>query len=113
MCIKGCSYHTVSYKKSKTRNNTIFITNDGSVGELHKIVVHNNECIIMYKKVSLSPVDHFADETVDCAVTHIKAVTEVTDIIHVASASVITGSCIILKVGNARYICFPPNYVIM
>ena len=112
MSVMGLSFHTVYYRKSKTRNNNYFFTDGGTVGELQRIIcTANNECIILFKEVHLVATSTFTHDEVDCEVSHIKACREGPIHIHVALASAVAGSCILIKLRNRSYICFPPNFV--
>lgn len=112
MVVKGLTYHTVSYSKSRKRNNRILATTEGRIGELQKIVcIGPHECIALVKEMGIIAANEFSDNESGCEVSHIKICTGYSGRLFATFALNIAHSCIFLTVGNRSYVGIAPNYV--
>ncbi|XP_033126933.1 uncharacterized protein LOC117124703 isoform X2 [Anneissia japonica] len=108
----GLFYHTVEYKRAVKVNSRVFYLSDGTVGELQKIIYYEREqCIILFKALTLLSVNEFKDRQSGANVSHIKLCSYTGQDINVVSAFELAGSCLSFNVGRKAYVCFPPNHV--
>ena len=109
----GCTFQTVHYTRSSARNNKYFRLYDGTVGELHRVILNEGQCLIMYKKLLLCDALEFRDPQSGSLVHHIKRLTGVQDFLEVAPAQLLVCNCVVLELRRHSYCCIFPNHCVL
>lgn len=109
----GFTYHTKYYTRTSVRSNRYFSLLDGTSGDLHRVVMHDGQCLLLYKKLTVSAADEFRHPQSEVPLQHIKRYTGTDDMLQVAPAQQLSGSCVVVALQGQSYLCFLPNHCAM
>lgn len=109
----GFTFHTVGYSRPTARNNKYFSLDDGTSGELHRIIMHNEQCLILFKPLILRNVKEFEHPGSGAFVRHIRQWTGVEESFQVTTADLLFSSCIVVTLPRKSYVCFLPNHCVL
>ncbi|KAJ8039117.1 hypothetical protein HOLleu_16736 [Holothuria leucospilota] len=109
----GFTFHTYTYSRATVRSDKYFCLLNGSCGELHRIITHNGQCLILYKEVLLGDASEFDDQELGMSVGHIKRWMGTQENFQVRPAHHLSSSCVIVTLVNRSYVCFLPNHCVL
>lgn len=109
----GFTFHTYAYSRATVRSDKYFCLLNGSFGELHHIIIHNGQCLILYKEVLLGDAIEFDHQELGMSVGHIKRWIGTQEYFQVRPAHHLSSSCVIVPLVNRSYVCFLPNHCVL